>query len=84
MINWKEHADALIEEYNLCCRARPKHNAVDIQILKDSVGKWANHLMTQRAWGSDVEIAEACHQLEPRLRDLKDQVVIEILKNGSI
>ena len=83
-MNFKEHADSLIEEYNLCCRSRPRHNAVDIQLLKDSVGKWASHLATQRSWGTDNEIAEACYQFEPRLRELKEQVIIEVLTNGTV
>lgn len=83
-MNYKEYADQLLEEYNLCCRAKPKHNAVDIQLLKDSVGKWASHLATQRSWGTDVEIAEACYQLAPRLKELKEQVIIEVLKHGSV
>jgi hypothetical protein len=83
-MNFKEHADRLLEEYNMCCRARPRHNAVNIQLLKDSVGKWASHLATQRSWGSDLEIAEACHQLEPRLKELKEQVIIEVLTNGTV
>lgn len=83
-MNVKEYADCLLEEYNMCCRARPRHNAVDIQLLKDSVGKWATHLATQRSWGADVEIAEACHQLEPRLKELKEQVIIEVLTNGTV
>ena len=83
-MNFKEYADQLLEEYNLCSRARPKQNVVDIQLLKDSVGKWASHLATQRSWGTDSEIAEACHQLAPRLKELKEQVIIEVLKNGTI
>ena len=84
MTDFKEYADRLIEEYNLCCRARPKHNAVDIQILKDSVGKWASHLATQRSWGTETDIAEACYQLAPRLQELKEQVIIEVLTNGAV
>ena len=83
-MNFKEYADRLLEEYNMCCRARPRHNAVNIQLLKDSVGKWATNLATQRSWGSDLEIAEACHQLEPRLKELKEQVIIEVLTNGTV
>ena len=83
-MNFKEYADQLIEEYDLCCRAKPKHNAVDIQLLKDSVGKWASHLATQRSWGTDTEIAEACYQLAPRLQELKEQVIIEVLTNGAV
>jgi hypothetical protein len=83
-MDFKEYADQLIEEYNLCAKARPKHNAVDIQILKDSVGKWASHLATQRSWGTENDIAEACYQLAPRLQELKEQVIFEVLKNGTV
>ena len=84
MIDWKSRADMLLEEFNLCMAARPRQNTVDIQILKDTAGKWAYHLNSMRAWGSDLEIAEACHQLEPRLDELKKSVVIEVLKNGAV
>jgi hypothetical protein len=84
MTDFKEYADQLLEEYNLCVKARPKHNAVDIQILKDSVGKWASYLATQRSWGTETDIAEACYQLAPRLQELKEQVIFEVLKNGTV
>lgn len=84
MTDWKARATTLLDEFNLCVKARPKHNAVGIQLLKDSCGKWAYQLATQRSWGNDTEIAEACHQLEPRLKQLKEQVIIEVLTNGTI
>ena len=83
-MNWKDRADELLEEFNLCCRAKPKHNAVDVQLEKDSVAKFAYHLSTQRSWGTDNEIAEACYQLEPRLQRLKEKLVMEILTNGPV
>ena len=83
-MDWKARADEMLEEFNLCIKSRPRQNAVDIQILKDTVGKWAYNLATQRSWGTDEEIAEACYQLEPRLQELKESVVIEILKNGTV
>jgi hypothetical protein len=84
MMDWKARADELIEEYNMCCRSKPRHGAIDVQLEKDAVGKWATHLATQRSWGTDNEIAEACYQLEPRLKLLKEKLVLEILQNGSI
>ena len=84
MIDWKARADELLEEFNLCIRAKPKHDAINIQLEKDTVAKFAYHLSTQRSWGSDVEIAEACHQLEPRLRQLKEKLIIEILQHGPV
>lgn len=84
MIDWKTKADVLLEEFDLCCKAKPKHNAVGVQLEKDTCAKFAYLLSTQRSWGDEIEIAEACHQLEPRLNQLKEKLVFEILKNGSI
>ena len=84
MINFQQRAEELLEEWDLCKNARPKQNAVDIQILKDTCKQWANYLHTQRQWGGETELAEACHQLEPRLKQLREQVIIEILKHGTI
>lgn len=83
-MNIKEQADRLLEEFELCIKAKPRHDAVNIQLEKDSVGKWAHHLNTQRAWGTDSEIAEACYQLEPRLTELKKKLVMEILTHGPV
>ena len=83
MINWKARADELLAEFDLCCQAKPKHDAVNIQLDKDACSKFAYHLSTQRSWGTDNEIAEACCQLEPRLKRLKEKLVMEIL-NGPV
>jgi len=82
MMDWKARAKELIDEFNMCCRAKPMHNAVDLQLEKDAVSKWAVHLNNQLGWGSELEIAEACHQLEPRLEALKKKLVIELLTGG--
>lgn len=84
MIDFRQYAQTLLEEYNMCLQAKPKHNAVDVQLEKDNVAKWAHHLNSQVAWGTDNDIAEACHQLEPRLQRLKEKLIMEILKNGSV
>lgn len=83
-MDFRQYAQTLLEEYNICLQAKPKHNAIDVQLEKDSVSKWACYLNSQLGWGTDSEIAEACHQLEPRLRRLKEKLVMEILKNGSV
>jgi hypothetical protein len=80
----KQHAQALLDDFNLCIKAKPKHNAVDLQLEKDMVSKWAVHLNNQLGWGTDNEIVEACHQLEPRLEELKKKLTLEILTNGTI
>ena len=83
-MNIRERADQLLEEVTLCMQAKPKHDAINIQLEKDLVRKWAHHLNTQRGWGTENEIVEACYQLEPLLTELKKKLVIEILQNGSI
>jgi hypothetical protein len=84
MTDWRQRADELIEEFNDCCRAKPRHDAVNFQLEKDRVSKFASHLATQRAWGGDLEIAEACHQLESRMKTLKEKLIMEILSDGTV
>ena len=84
MTDWKARADELLKEFDMCVKAKPMHDAVNIQLEKDAVSRWAHHLNTQRAWGTDLDIAEACHQLEPRLAELKKKLVIEILNHGPV
>jgi hypothetical protein len=84
MIDWKAHSDQLIKEWELCLNAKPKHDAVNIKLEKDRCEEWAMQLMKVRLWGSELELAEACHQLEPRLKTLKEKIVIEVLQNGSV
>lgn len=84
MTDWRQRADELLREFDLCCKAKPKHDAINIQLEKDAVSRWAVHLNNQRGWGTDNEIAEACLQLEPRLQQLKEKLVMEILQHGPI
>jgi hypothetical protein len=83
-MDWKARAQELLDEFNACCRARPYKNALDVEIAKDACAKFAHHLNTQKSWGTDNDIAEACYQLEPRLKKFKETVVMDILKDGSI
>jgi hypothetical protein len=84
MTDWKQRATDLLAEFDLCCRAKPRHDAVNIQLDKDSCAKFAHHLNAQLSWGTDTEITEACYQLEPRLQRLKEKLVMEILTNGPV
>jgi len=84
MMDWRQRAEELLAEYDACCRARPYHNALDVEIAKESCATWASHLATQRAWGEPNDIAEACYQLEPRLKKFKETVVLDILTDESI
>lgn len=81
-MNVREHAEYLLEEFSLCCKAKPKHNAVDLQLEKDSVSIWSHHLSYQLAWGTDNDIAEACYVFEPKLNSLKEKLIFEVLTHG--
>jgi hypothetical protein len=83
-MDWRARADELLEEYRACCRARPYHNAIDVELAKESCARFASHLHTQLGWGTENDIAEACHQLEPRLKKFKETVVLDILTDGTI
>ena len=78
----RDQAEELLTEFYMCYRAKPRHNAVDLQLEKDVCEKWAGHLSNQLAWGTDSDVAEAASQLESRLRRLKEKIVIEVLKYG--
>jgi hypothetical protein len=83
-MNFKNHANHLIKEWRLCADARPRHDVVGIQLEKDRCEEWAIQLMTTSMWGSAADLAEACRQFESRLKILKEKIVIEVLKNGSV
>jgi hypothetical protein len=83
-MDYQAHAKELLREWALCLNAKPKNNVVDIQINKDALAPWAAHLIHQMNWGSESELAEACHQLESRLKQLKEQLVIEVIKHGTV
>lgn len=81
-MDYRLHAEDLLKEFYLCLGAKPKHNAVGLQLEKDACEKWAGHLTNLLAWGDDTQIAEACLQLEPRLKRLKEKIIIEVLTYG--
>jgi hypothetical protein len=78
----RAHAIELLNEFYLCMRARPKHNAVDFRLEKDQCEKIAGELNNLIAWGTDEEIAESCKVLEPKLIRLKEKLTFELLKYG--
>jgi hypothetical protein len=85
MTPWHERAESLIAQWELYKNARPRNDAVNLQIDRDSLSKWATNLHWNLLWGQDTgELAEACHQFETRLATYKDKVVIEILTHGSV
>lgn len=84
MIDWKARADQLIKEWQVVLDAKTKHDAVELRLAKDQCEEWALLVMRIRLWGSESELAEACYQLESRLKPLKEKIVIEVLKNGTV
>lgn len=83
-MDYQAYSTCLLHEWQLCATAKPKNDAVSVQLDKDRCEEWAIQLMTTSMWGSANELAEACHQFEYRLKNLKEKLIIEILKNGSV
>jgi len=83
-MNFKEYADDLVKEWTLCLEAKPKHDAVNIMIEKDQCEECVIHLMRIRLWGTENELAEACYQVDSRLKNLKEKLTIEVLTNGAV
>jgi len=82
-MDWKLRGEELLAEYDACCRARPYHNAIDVELAKESCARFASNLNTQLNWGGENDIAEACYQLEPRLKKFKETVILDILTDGT-
>ena len=77
-------ARTLLDEWQLCRNAKPRHHVLDIQVDKDQLSKWADHLYKIMMWSDNSnEIAECCYQFESRLKSFKDKIIIELLTNGS-
>ena len=83
-MDYKEYANNILREWTLCSNARPKNNAVNIQIEKDVCGRYATNVIHNLNWGTEAELAEACHQLASRLKPLKEKIIIEVIQNGSV
>ena len=83
-MNFKEQADNLVKEWALCLDAKPRHDAVNIKLEKDQCEKWVMHLMRMRLWGTENELAEACNQVDSRLKNLKQKLIIEVLTHGAV
>lgn len=84
MMDLRQHALDLLDEYHLCCQAYVRHNAVDVQIDKDRCSESAILLNNVIAWGTDEDIEYACSQLEPRLKRLQEKIILEVLKDDTV
>lgn len=80
----QEQAKQLLLDWQTYSKAKPKNNAVDIQLEKDKCMILVHQLNTIKSWGTDTELAEVCNQLESRLKNLKEKLVIEVLKHGAV
>ena len=83
-MDFQTRARELLDEWELYRKARPREHVLSIQFDKDQMSTWAVHLRRAMMWGSANEVAEACHQFEQRLTQFKDNIVIELLTNGSV
>jgi len=84
VIELRQHAANLLDEYSMSCQAQVHHSVVDVQIDKDRCSESAILLKNVIAWGTDEDVQYACDQLEPRLKRLQEKIILEVLKDDSI
>jgi hypothetical protein len=84
MTDPKATARELLNEWNRYKVAKPRNHALDIQYEKDQLSRWAETLRGNMLWSTDLtEITENCYQFQTRLSRFKDNIIIELLTNGS-
>ena len=81
----QQRGEQLLEEWALCKNAKPKSNAVDLQIERDALEHWANYLSRNLSWHpAHVDTAESIYQFEWRLKSYREKIIVEILTHGSV
>jgi hypothetical protein len=84
-MNLQQRGEQLIEEWALCKNAKPRSDAINLQIERDELERWANNLARNLNWAPDnVTTAEAVYQFEYRLKSYREKVIIEILTHGAV
>jgi hypothetical protein len=84
-MNIQQHGELLLEEWALCKNARPKSDAINLQIERDALEYWANYLSRNLSWHpAHVHTAESIYQFESRLKSYREKVIVEILTHGSV
>ena len=83
VINVKEHAKLLLDDWEKCRNARPRANAADVQIFKDQLETRARRLGWMLTW-DQTQLDENCKNFARELEQYKKKVVLEILQHGTI
>jgi hypothetical protein len=84
-MNVQQRGEELLAEWNVCKHARPKGDAINLQIERDQLERWANNLSRNLTWAPEnITTLEAVYQFEQRFTAYKQKAVLEILKNGAI
>jgi hypothetical protein len=81
----QQRGEQLLEEWTLCKNAKPKSDAINLQIERDALEHWANYMSRNLSWHpSHVHTAESIYQFESRLKSYREKVIVEILTHGSV
>jgi hypothetical protein len=84
-MNLQQRGEQLLEEWALCKHAKPKSNAVNLQLERDALEHWAIYLSRNLSWHpTHVDTTESIYQFESRLKSYREKVIIEILTHGSV
>ncbi len=83
VIDSKELAKMLLDDWEKCRNARPRANAADVQISKDQLENKARRLGWMLTW-DQTQLDESCDIFAHELEQYKKKVVLEILQHGTI
>lgn len=85
MIEPRDWGGLLLEDWQRCKHAKPRGDAVNLQVERDRLDMWAQQLGHLLIWETnDNLIAETCYQFESRLTHYREKVILEILTHGTI
>jgi len=81
----QQRGEQLLEEWTLCKNAKPKSDAINLQIERDALEHWANYMSRNLSWNpTHNDTAESIYQFESRLNSYREKVIVEILTHGSV
>jgi hypothetical protein len=83
VIDSKEQAKILLDDWEKCRNARPRANAADVQISKDQLENKARRLGWMLTWDR-TQLDENCKIFAQELEQYKKKVVLEILRHGAV
>lgn len=84
-MNYEKIARELLIDWHLCLNAQVPSDVISLCLAKDRCATLAYGLIQEYDWGeSPDDLKKACEAFSPMLNKLKEHIIYEVLKNGTI